>query len=455
MAEFLALFSLLEPVVELMSAYFMGRNAVAIGRDVVQGRAPRPSNVAGLLIGVDVIDPSFLPEGVKDSIAQDLSDTFEELGQPEPVDAYLQSENIEEDIAASGIEGVEEIALQHLDLQPEGMDIYLQPENIDEMRQVLSSSLEDIVASGIEGVEEIALQQLFKSIEGREGDKLVASMIPLRIWIDQFFDEVDTDKNGFISYDEFLDNIIECSEDQVNGSMIFQSFTESSRGMDRSQFMNMVLVMNLVFETSFCSHCERLYDKDSFCKCKRSPNNGRHHQKYGINYPCTACNERTVKKLYFHGFCNVCKESRGIKPTVCYVCPECHDYSVCKRCEDDDLPLLKNWKQEADGSIIGYISNSEKPSGMKITTSPVRWETREKGGSVLITTQSGSLYRLDMPVLKNWRWRSNRTIRGDVRNSKCFLPNERIDTSPIMKETMDASGLFVVATKSGTKYRLE
>mmetsp|Transcript_1763 Transcript_1763/g.2097 ORF Transcript_1763/g.2097 Transcript_1763/m.2097 type:complete len:410 (+) Transcript_1763:84-1313(+) len=409
MAEFLALFSLLEPVVELMSAYFMGRNAVAIGRDVVQGRAPRPSNVAGLLIGVDVIDPSFLPEGVKDSIAQDLSDTFEELGQPEPVDAYLQSENIEEDIAASGIEGVEEIALQ----------------------------------------------QLFKSIEGREGDKLVASMIPLRIWIDQFFDEVDTDKNGFISYDEFLDNIIECSEDQVNGSMIFQSFTESSRGMDRSQFMNMVLVMNLVFETSFCSHCERLYDKDSFCKCKRSPNNGRHHQKYGINYPCTACNERTVKKLYFHGFCNVCKESRGIKPTVCYVCPECHDYSVCKRCEDDDLPLLKNWKQEADGSIIGYISNSEKPSGMKITTSPVRWETREKGGSVLITTQSGSLYRLDMPVLKNWRWRSNRTIRGDVRNSKCFLPNERIDTSPIMKETMDASGLFVVATKSGTKYRLE
>lgn len=61
--------------------------------------------------------------------------------------------------------------------------------------------------------------------------------------------------------------------------------------------------------------------------------------------------------------------------------------------KNDGIPVLSNWKQEADGSITGNISNSKVfRKGQKITTSPVR--KGAKAGTV-VTTSSGSKYRLN------------------------------------------------------------
>jgi len=58
----------------------------------------------------------------------------------------------------------------------------------------------------------------------------------------------------------------------------------------------------------------------------------------------------------------------------------------------DDIPILKNWKRESDGSITGNVSNSKKfRNGSEITTSPVKGII--KSGSVVVTS-SGSKYRL-------------------------------------------------------------
>lgn len=60
--------------------------------------------------------------------------------------------------------------------------------------------------------------------------------------------------------------------------------------------------------------------------------------------------------------------------------------------KNDGIPVLRNWKQEADGSLTGSISNSKVfRVGQKITTSPVR--KGAKAGSI-VTTSSGSKYRL-------------------------------------------------------------
>ena len=60
--------------------------------------------------------------------------------------------------------------------------------------------------------------------------------------------------------------------------------------------------------------------------------------------------------------------------------------------KNDGIPVLKNWKQEADGAITGNITNSKVfRNGQKITTSPV--PKGAKAGSV-VTTSSGSKYRL-------------------------------------------------------------
>ena len=60
--------------------------------------------------------------------------------------------------------------------------------------------------------------------------------------------------------------------------------------------------------------------------------------------------------------------------------------------KNDGIPVLSNWKQEADGSVTGSISNSKVfRNGQKITTSPVR--RGAKAGTV-VTTSSGSKYRL-------------------------------------------------------------
>jgi len=66
--------------------------------------------------------------------------------------------------------------------------------------------------------------------------------------------------------------------------------------------------------------------------------------------------------------------------------------SVTAAKKNDGIPVLTNWKQEADGSLTGSISNSKVfRVGQKITTSPVR--KGAKAGSV-VTTSSGSKYRL-------------------------------------------------------------
>ena len=58
----------------------------------------------------------------------------------------------------------------------------------------------------------------------------------------------------------------------------------------------------------------------------------------------------------------------------------------------DNIPVLKNWEQNADGSITGNITNSKVfRNNQKITTSSVR--RGAKAGS-LVTTSSGSKYRL-------------------------------------------------------------
>jgi hypothetical protein len=58
----------------------------------------------------------------------------------------------------------------------------------------------------------------------------------------------------------------------------------------------------------------------------------------------------------------------------------------------DDIPVISKFKQGADGSITGIVSNSKNfRTGTEITTSPV--PRGAKAGSV-VTTSSGSKYRL-------------------------------------------------------------
>jgi hypothetical protein len=58
-----------------------------------------------------------------------------------------------------------------------------------------------------------------------------------------------------------------------------------------------------------------------------------------------------------------------------------------------NVPVLSQWRQNADGSIIGKVSNSKGfRAGTEITTSPVK--KGAKAGTV-VTTGSGSKYYLN------------------------------------------------------------
>jgi hypothetical protein len=58
----------------------------------------------------------------------------------------------------------------------------------------------------------------------------------------------------------------------------------------------------------------------------------------------------------------------------------------------DDIPILSQFTQNADGSLTGRVSNSKNyKNGTKITTSPV--PRGAKAGQIVKTT-SGSKYRL-------------------------------------------------------------
>jgi hypothetical protein len=63
-----------------------------------------------------------------------------------------------------------------------------------------------------------------------------------------------------------------------------------------------------------------------------------------------------------------------------------------KKPQTSNVPALSMWTQNADGSVVGFVSNSEDfRTGTKITTSPVSGSA--KAGTV-VTTVSGSRYRL-------------------------------------------------------------
>lgn len=63
-----------------------------------------------------------------------------------------------------------------------------------------------------------------------------------------------------------------------------------------------------------------------------------------------------------------------------------------RRLKNDGIPILTNWKQKADGCIVGNVSDSKMfRNGEKITTSPVK--KGAKAGTVVVT-KSGSKYRL-------------------------------------------------------------
>jgi len=58
----------------------------------------------------------------------------------------------------------------------------------------------------------------------------------------------------------------------------------------------------------------------------------------------------------------------------------------------DDIPILKGFRQNTDKSITGIVSNSKNfRNGTAITTSPVRGEAKK---GTVVKTQSGSQYRL-------------------------------------------------------------
>jgi len=59
----------------------------------------------------------------------------------------------------------------------------------------------------------------------------------------------------------------------------------------------------------------------------------------------------------------------------------------------DNIPLIKRFVRNADGSVTGFISNSPNfRDGERITTSPVRGTVKS---GVIVKTGSGSQYRLE------------------------------------------------------------
>jgi hypothetical protein len=59
---------------------------------------------------------------------------------------------------------------------------------------------------------------------------------------------------------------------------------------------------------------------------------------------------------------------------------------------DANLPVLKNWVQNPDGSLTGNVSNTKAfRAGTEITTSPVR---RGAQAGTVVATSSGSKYKL-------------------------------------------------------------
>lgn len=160
---------------------------------------------------------------------------------------------------------------------------------------------------------------------------------------------------------------------------------------------------------------------------------------------------------------------------------------------DVDIPQLAKWQKTPDGRITGYVSQSTAKfrRGTKITTSRIKGQTIRAG--VIITTLSGSQYRLlmpfsnqpmdslgqsaaeqppkqpapsfqplvslfggmfaegDIPTLVEWRQNEDGTLTGFVNNKQGFDDGTVITTSPV--DQVAKPGM-VVQTIGGSKYKL-
>jgi hypothetical protein len=155
-----------------------------------------------------------------------------------------------------------------------------------------------------------------------------------------------------------------------------------------------------------------------------------------------------------------------------------------------NIPQLAKWTKTPDGRITGYITEStgKFKMGTKITTSRIKGQVIKAG--VIVTTGSGSQYRLGLPLslapvstsssesfrgsakqsfpfgnpfqgffagdenipsLVEWIQNEDGTITGFVNNKEGFEDGTQITTSPVK---LDAKTGMIVQTRGGSKYKL-
>jgi hypothetical protein len=160
--------------------------------------------------------------------------------------------------------------------------------------------------------------------------------------------------------------------------------------------------------------------------------------------------------------------------------------------QNSDIPQLAKWRRTPDGRITGYVagSTSKYRLGTKITTSRIKGQKIKAG--VIVTTGSGSRYRLglpladavaqtggdgreapprsrnsrptplgflfggmlgadDVPDLVEWTQNEDGTLTGFVNNKDGFEDGTQITTSPV---NPGAKMGMIVQTRGGSKYRL-
>lgn len=160
---------------------------------------------------------------------------------------------------------------------------------------------------------------------------------------------------------------------------------------------------------------------------------------------------------------------------------------------DPNIPLLAKWTKTPDGRITGFVAETSRKfkMGTKITTSRIKGQTVKAG--VIVTTISGSQYRLglplslasegsrradgsqmnpeeqrvavppfrfpfgglfgdqDVPSLVEWVQNDDGTITGFVNNKIGFEDGTQITTSPV---NLGVRSGMTVETRGGSKYKL-
>lgn len=160
-----------------------------------------------------------------------------------------------------------------------------------------------------------------------------------------------------------------------------------------------------------------------------------------------------------------------------------------------DTPTIRTWKQNADGTITGFISGSpDYKNGESVTTSPIR-EKKLSAGKI-VTTIRGNKYKLqgkgipvakeetvratyslrkkfspvkekavkppkgslffmspkNVPILSNWKQNVDGSISGRISGSDEYNENEFVTTSPMKG---DPAANKTAITLNGSKYFLE